>query len=503
MPTMKEQTKVTRKKTYYVQKLSGKGFIFVGMLLAYAAFLILVVLQERDLPLKQLEAYQQIQEAESALVQADLAAFHVVTTLLSNVNNNDMRTIVQYFSVLREQYDILTELFPEKAESFKQFVETLTVLLREPTKENFMSFHSQLTHAKQEIDQLLVENRGKRELLLEEFRTHSDHVVITTLTLGIIGLTLLGGTTSLFFMQLTKDINRLRLRVSEIMNGYRGAPLSITRKDELGELTSGVNHMAQTLKEKEKELELERRKSSYQEKMNAIETLAGGIAHEIGNPIACISGLAQEIQDLTENKLDAPIQHNLQSIQNYSEGLSRITRDLSVMSASSDDQSQLLDFNQLITTTTGLLQYDKRWDAIQFEYDLMPNLPAISGFSDQLSLLLNNLLENSLDALNEQKAPGHSPKIKITTHLLADSDLILTIKDNGKGMAETIQHRAFEPFYSTKPVGQGSGLGLSLCWSIISTHKGEIKLSSVPEKGTTIEIRIPTDSLQNLDVAYG
>ncbi|MCH8176769.1 MAG: hypothetical protein IIC09_00940 [Proteobacteria bacterium] len=234
--------------------LKFKGYLFNILLVAYIAFITAFVLSQRDQPLEQLEQYQKIQKAQEALVQADLAAFHIVTVLFSEVSQSDLESVVQYFSSLRDQYINLQQWFPEQAEAFRALVESIPATLDEPSERNLKNIHFHLARSKTELDRLMVLNSERLTDLVASHRAHNESVVVTTLALGIMGLILLGGITSLFFSRLKKDLNALQKRTAEIVQGYRGEPLPVSRNDEVGYLTQGVNYMADALAEREKAL---------------------------------------------------------------------------------------------------------------------------------------------------------------------------------------------------------------------------------------------------------
>lgn len=481
-------------KSKSFNSLRCKGYIFITLLLSYMVFISWFVLNQQDVPLEQLEQFQKIQQAEAALVQADLAAFHVVTALFVNLTPSDLQGIVQYFSTLRLQYENLQRLFPEQAGSFKKLVESIPKTLENPSPDNLKQIHFHLAHSKTELDKLMSINRDRMAKLVEDYRIRNASIVMTTLTLGIMGLALLGAITSLFFNRLKTDLNTLQKRTYEIVQGYRGSPLPVKRKDEVGDLTEGINYMAKALDEREKELEIQRRQSSFTEKMTAIESLAGGIAHEIGNPITCIAGLAQEIQCNNCQNTDESNQKNIESMLQYIDGLVRVTRDLSVIDTNNSNEYQLLDINQLITNTLNIIRYDNRWSEIEIDMDFDYGIPAIKGSVNQLSQLITNVLENSLDAFNDN---DHNDLIKIRTQLNTDNTLDLFISDNGSGMDKNTLDKIFDPFFSTKPVGKGTGLGLAICWSIVNSHSGKIKAESEENIGTIIEINLPLSSSGN------
>lgn len=474
----------------FFNSLRFKGYIFIALLLTCIAVIAVFVLSQRHEPLEQLEQYQKIQKAQEALIQADLAAFHVVTVLFSDVTQTELREVVGYFSTLREQYQNLQTLFPEQAESFRKLVESIPGTLEEPNKNNLQKIHFHLARSKNELDRLMTINRDRMTKLVENYRIHNDSIVVTTLTLGIMGLALLGAITTLFFNQLKSDLKALQERTTEIVDGYRGAPLPVKRRDEVGQLTHGVNVMAQALAEREQALEIQRRKSSFMEKMVAIDSLAGGIAHEIGNPISCIAGLAQEVQMDEHTQLSVESQQNLNTLLQYIDGLVRVTRDLSVIDTQNTDEYEWLDINQLITNTCNIYHYDKRWVSTAIELNLDHDIPALLASNNQISQLLTNILENALDAVSaiEQSV------ITLQTQPLADDSLNILVTDNGPGIEAEVLPHIFDPFYSTKPVGQGTGLGLAICWSIVKTHHGTITAESNPGQGTTIKIILPVNS---------
>ena len=467
--------------------LKFKGYLFSALVLAYIVFISLFVLSQRHQPLEQLEQYQKIQKSQEALVQADLAAFHIVTILFSNLSQNDMSSVVGYFSSLRTQYVNLQRWFPEQAESFKMLVDTLPLTLEKPSQDNLKKILFHLAQSKTELDRLTGLNRERLAILIDDYRARNDAMVVTTLTLGIMGLVLLGGSTSLFFNQLKNDLKALQKRTAEIVQGYRGEGLPVYRQDEVGQLTHGINHMASALAEREKALEIQRSEASFKERMVAIDSLAGGIAHEIGNPVACIDGLVQLLKSDEIENLSAEGVESLETLMGYTGGLLRLTRELSVFDTHKSDEYEWLDISQLISNTCSIFHYDNRWKKVSIEQDLDHSSPAILASINQITQLVSNLLENAMDAVQNTEFP----QVSIKTQLLDAGHLKIAISDNGAGMDQAVHDKIFEPFFSTKPVGQGTGLGLAICWTIVKAHQGTIKAISEVDQGTEVVIVLP------------
>ncbi|MDK1024478.1 MAG: ATP-binding protein [Gammaproteobacteria bacterium] len=485
----------TSASPFWLSGLRLKWFGFLAALFLYLIFMVADVAMQRETPLHQIEAYQTIQQSEEALVKADLAIFHVVTALFIDLDAQDLNAIVAYFSLLKERYAELEGLFPERAEVFSDLVEFLPFVLENPSPGNLTQLSKRISFSKYELDSLMEINRKRRQALLTEIRDEADRAVIESLILGVFGILLFGVITGLFFRGLLVDIACLRARVLDVVSGFRGSALQTSRQDELGELFHGVNYMTETLARREEELEIERRKSSYTEKMRATERLIGGISHEINNPLTSIEGLARLLRkDLQGLEHQEQAREKIEEILDYSAGLTQVMRELHFLSSPEADRNQLYDFNQLIAHTTGLEQLGRLRQEIDLKLELDSSLPAVYGVEEQMGLVISNILENAIDALSDEdggsRLNGERPTIVITTGF-SGQNLICCIEDNGSGIALDIQDRLFEPFFTTKTKGKKNGLGLAICESIIATYAGTLTVESQPGKGTRININLP------------
>ncbi|MBF0283230.1 MAG: PAS domain S-box protein [Magnetococcales bacterium] len=236
----------------------------------------------------------------------------------------------------------------------------------------------------------------------------------------------------------------------------------------------------------EKALEDARRHSFQQEKMAAVGTLAAGIVHEIGNPIMAISGLVEELRDMTH---DAEAINFLEMIREQINRLSGITRDVSAFSMPQMDEPQLLDLNGLVEGAMRLMRFDRRMRQIERRQDLDRELSAVMGSDNQLRQVLINLMINAADAL--EGVQDRPREIVVSTTRDGEGRVRLTVADNGVGMDPETRSRALDAFFTTKPVGRGTGLGLSLCYSIVSEHHGSLEIESEPGVGTKVHIVLP------------
>lgn len=248
-------------------------------------------------------------------------------------------------------------------------------------------------------------------------------------------------------------------------------------------------------RELEKKHESERMRFFHRTKMAEIGMLAAGIIHEVGNPITAIQGLVDDLQHRaseTQNRWDSQAVDNLKTIQDQAQRLGGITRDISDYVRYRPGAEGLYDINGVIRSTARLVRYDARWKSIEMELDLDASVPALRGIEDQITQVIMNLLVNAADAVQK-----NSPELRtvwVGTRF-SGHQVEISVVDNGEGLTEDVRARAFESFYTTKPEGKGTGLGLALCRSIVEEHGGTIGVASQPGEGAEFRILLPTPSV--------
>jgi C4-dicarboxylate-specific signal transduction histidine kinase len=240
------------------------------------------------------------------------------------------------------------------------------------------------------------------------------------------------------------------------------------------------------------ELEVERRSLFHQEKMAAVGAMAAGVLHDIGNPIAAIDGVARAMREAHASG-DGRIGEGLcdpSLILHETSRLQAITRLIAGLAAPPSTAAQLLNVNDIVQTALLLLHFDPRLAGVRIETQLDPQLPAVWGVSDSLLQMVMNLMTNAGDAV--RAGPGVPRLINLKT-LAAPDGVDITIADNGCGMSEDTLQRAFEPLFTTKPSGHGTGLGLPLCRSIARRHGGDVTLQSAPGVGTHARVHLAVE----------
>jgi len=218
------------------------------------------------------------------------------------------------------------------------------------------------------------------------------------------------------------------------------------------------------------------------QKMESIGTLAAGIAHEVGNPLTSISSLVQVIERTTS---DASAKEKLDLIKSQINRITHIIRELVDFSRPTTHTVQPSNINQVVKDAMNIVQYGKKVKDIVFDIKLDDNLPHLEIVPDQLQQVFINILINAVDSLD-----GRSGTINIQSER-RDNAIAVLISDSGKGIAGEDLDVIFEPFYTTKEVGKGTGLGLWVSYGIVKNFHGDIEVESEPGKGTTFTVVLP------------
>ena len=229
------------------------------------------------------------------------------------------------------------------------------------------------------------------------------------------------------------------------------------------------------------------RRLAQKEKSQLLESLVGGIAHELNNkltPILMLSELA--IADSKAGGDQAEVVKHCQAILSSATEAARIIRQLLQLSKPTKMELGRCDLRVVVEDVLTLLNHRLRQDSVTREVLVPPGGAFVLADSQQLKQVLINLLLNSLDAM--EKAPKRAVKILISRE---NGHFFLCIADTGSGIAPEAMARIFDPFFTTKDPDRGTGLGLSVCLSIVKQHGGEITVGSVSGQGTEFTVRLP------------
>ena len=253
------------------------------------------------------------------------------------------------------------------------------------------------------------------------------------------------------------------------------------------------------------------------EKMASLGELTAGIAHEIQNPLNFVNNFSElsnelidemnaEINkgDIEEAKIIASdIKQNLEKINHHGKRADAIVKGMLQHSRKTDGQKETTNINALCDeylrlSYHGLRAKDKSFNAI-LKTDFDGSIGSVHIIPQDIGRVILNLLTNAFYAVNEYKDAlyashdlnSYEPTVSITTKKI-NNRIEIIVTDNGKGIPQNIVDKIFQPFFTTKPTGQGTGLGLSLSYDIIKAHGGELKVESKEGAGSSFIISLPT-----------
>ncbi len=229
----------------------------------------------------------------------------------------------------------------------------------------------------------------------------------------------------------------------------------------------------------------------HAQKMESMGLLAAGLAHEVGNPLASISSLVQVIQRTNKDEFT---NQKLELIKSQINRISKIIRDLVNFSRQSTYELQSTEINKVLKSAIEIARVSKKAKGITFVEEYGEDIPVLYLVPDQLQQVFLNILINAIDALcidaNRMIYFNSDPKIVAKTYR-DENKVYISISDNGIGISESALEKIFDPFYTTKKVGEGTGLGLWVSYNIIKSFQGEIRVNSMEGEGSTFTIVLP------------
>ncbi|MCB1724405.1 MAG: PAS domain S-box protein [Chromatiaceae bacterium] len=232
---------------------------------------------------------------------------------------------------------------------------------------------------------------------------------------------------------------------------------------------------------------------AHNDRLASVGRLAAGVAHEIGNPVTGIASLAQNLRH--EDDPDV-VRQSIEEIIGQTRRISDILRTLKGFSRGSRHLQQRETFAlcEAVDDAVHLLRLTHKHDGIRFEASC-PGDIVVTGNRQQLSQVLVNLLANAADASRT------GDRVDLLVRAAGD-EAIIEIMDQGQGIPEELRETIFEPFYTTKPTGQGTGLGLSLSYKIIEDHNGTLAIDSQVGLGTRVIVNLPLRAAESANESF-
>lgn len=233
------------------------------------------------------------------------------------------------------------------------------------------------------------------------------------------------------------------------------------------------------------ETEIMKQKLQVSEKLASMGRVTSGITHEIGNPLSSILSICQLLESvrLSEDQRTDYISR----IKNDALRIDRLIKELLQSTKGVTEEYSQIDVNDLVNKALAALPEARTNENIRVYKDLETNLPYIEGARENLQIALSNII------LNAHQATEDGGSIYIKTYK-QDNYIAISVKDTGSGISKEDLKNIFDPFYSTKPIGEGSGIGLFICQQTVKSHGGMIKVISALGEGTEFIVRLPFEA---------
>jgi signal transduction histidine kinase/CheY-like chemotaxis protein len=327
-------------------------------------------------------------------------------------------------------------------------------------------------------------------------------LALVFVTTGIVALTI-GALMLLLRRRIMRPVRAILDASERVRQGDFAARARVHRADEFGELTFGFNYMAESLaesyaglerkvEERTKELRDMQAQLVRAEKMSAVGVLVSGVAHELNNPLAAVRGFV-ELARMEVAVAGGPQKalRLLGDVDGQIERCRRITNDLLQFARQQEPHLEPVDANVTLDQVLRLREYEFETHNICVVREFDASNPILSADGDRLQQVFLNLINNAYDAIRYRAGGG-----AITARTRVDGDdIVFEILDDGPGFRDPEQ--AFDPFYTTKDVGEGTGLGLSVCHGIVQDHGGDIRAENW-EHGARVVVRLPRGAQQQV-----
>ncbi|HEX5668854.1 MAG TPA: ATP-binding protein, partial [Chitinophagaceae bacterium] len=385
----------------------------------------------------------------------------------------------------KEAYNLLTSSFNRLGQSdsamvYLKLAKSLSDSLHDEERKNLLA-----------LQDLIVEEQAKLEKLEKEKIETREKLRIYLLLSGIVIVTGIGILLYRNNRHRKKTNETLRQRNEEIENA-------------LHQLKSTQTQLIQS------------------EKMASLGVLTAGIAHEIQNPLNFVNNFSEVNKDLIEEVKNQKSKINIEDLDDLLDDIHRnnekilqhgkradaIVKGMLQHSRTSSGVKEPTDINALVDEYLrlafhGIRAKDKSFNS-DFSFIPDPNIGRVNVVPQDIGRVILNLVNNAFYAVHEKKkqiGDGYEPNVTVSTRLVDASEnpsihqsanpIIISVRDNGNGISQKIKDKIFQPFFTTKPTGEGTGLGLSLSYDIVKAHGGEIKVDSSEGIGTEFTVTLP------------
>ncbi len=325
-------------------------------------------------------------------------------------------------------------------------------------------------------------------VLEQKFVDMRRRAILIFLGITLVGMIIALTVSSLLASGILKPLEHLVLASRQLAKGNLECRVKLKSRDEMGELGETFNLMASSLKDRDERLkEHTERQIMKLERLATLGQLAGGVAHEINNPLGTISIYAQMALDELGKDNDS-CKEDLKVVMKQTNRAGKIVKDLLEFARQFQPEMRTVNVNDVLGKAIRMTTHPAQLKDVRVITQLTQGLPSINGDSDKLQQVFVNIIVNALQAMTK------GGELTVSTRLTEDNEFIeIEISDTGCGIPEEHLGKLFDPFFSTKEIGKGTGLGLSVSLGIVQKHNGSINVRSKVGQGSTFIVRLPAE----------
>jgi two-component system NtrC family sensor kinase len=297
-----------------------------------------------------------------------------------------------------------------------------------------------------------------------------------------------------YFLQsiILQPVYRLIAAGNEVSHGNFSPSVGPISTSEIGVLQKTFVDMFTSLQERDRRLKAESEiKLLQSEKQASIGRLAAGVAHEINNPLTGVLTFTHML--LQRKDIGGEMRSDLETIAQQTERVRKIVKNLLDFSRQTALNPEPTDINHLVESVVSMMKNQALVKGVTLQCNLDQGLPLLTLDANQIQSVLLNLLLNALDATKQEDTIEVATGIGISAEDADRKGVEITVRDTGCGIPAEHLDKLFDPFFSTKEVGQGTGLGLAISYGIVQRHGGAIRVQSEVNKGSAFTVWLPLE----------